>query len=280
MLDFRGKWSFWVKTPHSRTFERLGRESIENWDEFWTVFEQVIPVNALEAGSEIAFFKSNKTPFMKPPVDPRNGRWVCHLNDIGDLGLTPRLIWEMLVVELINGEWINRHGEYPVKFLGKIKDDKQYDVIFSMDKINEMMIDDIDGMIIEKRDSNEFILSVWNRLSTFTNNLPSTVPANANDKSFDYEITRYERPFNKKFDMLKQTGMTFANYRRRIFGGVEGTLIKCKQLLMETGVEVPNWDEVDLIFRCRYVFHKRNRRQTVEIVDYPSDGLEVEEIMI
>lgn len=279
MLKFQGEWGFWIKKPQNRSFDKVGATSMTNWDQFWTIFEQLTPINTLEIGSKMGLFKGDRKPFIKGPIDQTSGRWVCHLNDIGDLGLVPRLVWETLIVKLVTGNWINKKGDYPVKFLGKVKDETQYDLIYTNEQLNSMMLKDIDGIVIEKRYENEFILSIWNRHDCLSSHLPTTVPKNSYDKPFDYEITRYERPFNNKFDMFKQTGLTFANYRRRIFGGVEGILLICKALLIELNIDIAPWDEVDLIFKCRYVFHKRVRRTTSTFIEYPDDGLVVEEII-
>lgn len=272
-----GEWAFWTRDAEG---EWRAGAVVDTWDGFWREFAQLNPANALAPGAQLGFFKAGRQPFVRgrpQGIDATAGRWVCHVNNVGGCGIVPRAVWESLVVRLAQRRWFNPRGVYPVKFLGKTRE-MDWPLIYSSQELNEMMVSDLEGIVLNRKLDGEYVLSVWNTSAALERALPPQAPKDALDKPFDYEITRYERPFNAKFDLYRLTGITYANYRRRIFGGAEGILSRVRMLLAQELPHFALWDEIDLVYKERYVFHKRMRRATRLVVEYAEEGLFVEEL--
>lgn len=266
---------------------------IESEEDLQYTLQKLEPLNQHE---EICLFKCDINPNKHQSRHFSDGRWVCHINDIKGRGIAPKVIFERTLKRLIAEEWIKSDDqtEYPIKFLGKSSPpENTTKCMFSNAELNQMMIHDIEGLTLEKREFDEYILSLWVSSDSFTEHLPSGIVRDrANDQPFDYEITRYEKPFFRKLQMLQKTGMTFGNYRRRLFGGLEHIVNSCREEIMEQINESSErsgdhkeddyYSSVGLIFCSRYAFHPTaNRvRKRDRYVDYPEHGMRVEEVEI
>lgn len=86
--------------------------TVDTVEQFWQCMSNLAPVQSMDNGTELFFFRKGVKPMWEDPINAKGGRWIFRFEKRYFSDQQTGLIWERLLLKLISGTFIPQSNFY------------------------------------------------------------------------------------------------------------------------------------------------------------------------
>jgi len=99
----QNRWTWWYDNPGKKTSQSSWGEflkqiiTFDTVEDFWRLYNNIVPASQLSAGSDYHLFKEHVEPKWEDPANARGGKWIINLSTKGRAENLDKLwLWTVL----------------------------------------------------------------------------------------------------------------------------------------------------------------------------------------
>jgi len=100
----QNRWTMWFDNPGKKATQQSWHENLkkvltfDTVEDFWRLFNNIVPASKLSSGSNYHLFKENIEPKWEDPANENGGKWVLNLPNKNRAFLDQYWLWTLLAV--------------------------------------------------------------------------------------------------------------------------------------------------------------------------------------